>query len=116
VLDPRISYECLRDDFSDDAGLLTDFERSKDGLKFHFDLSYVPIVDTTSLSSQLEPQVMGGSPQKVDFTSRYRKKMGASSTTDKLTEYFRITSISEPFGVIDPLRWPCSRSWTTLKD
>jgi hypothetical protein len=106
VLDPRISYETLRDDYADDDDLLSHLEASKLGLQSHFEIHYAPTApDVPSAST---PQPTAGSPQKVDFTSRYKKRASASAS-DELAEYFRITSVPEPFDGVDPLQWWYSR-------
>jgi hypothetical protein len=53
-----------------------------------------------------------GSPQKIDFTSRYRRRED-SSASDELAEYFRLTNVPEGWGV-DPLQWWYSRRPSSL--
>ena len=48
---------------------------------------------------------MSGSPQKVDFTSRYRNLPQAF--TDEVQEYFKLPR--ENFDTCDPLRWWAGR-------
>lgn len=95
----------MRDDYSDDDELLTHLEASKLDLQYHFEIHYAPT--TTDVTAAPTPQPEAGSPQKVDFTSRYKKR--ASTTSDELAEYFRITSVPEPFDGVDPLQWWYSR-------
>lgn len=45
-----------------------------------------------------------GSPQKVDFTSRYKKH---ARSFDQFDEYFRLPL--EPFDGCDPIQWWVSR-------
>jgi hypothetical protein len=95
----------LRDDYADDDELLGQLETSKLDLQSHFEIHYSPTAADVPSSSI--PQPTAGSPQKVDFTSRYKKR--ASSSSDELAEYFRITSVPEPFDGVDPLQWWYSR-------
>jgi hypothetical protein len=105
-LDPRISYEALRKDYADDADLLGDLEISKGTLETHFEAKYADSTADPSepASALLDP---AGSPQKIDFTSRYRRRED-SSASDELAEYFRLTSVPEGWEV-DPLQWWYSR-------
>ncbi|KAF7372351.1 Transposase-like protein [Mycena venus] len=107
LLDPRISYESLREDYADDPEPLAELEISKINLQSHFKQHYAAATPAPppAAESQSEP----GSPQKVDFTSRYKKRGSAATTSDELAEYFRLTSVPEPFEVVDPLQWWYSR-------
>jgi hypothetical protein len=101
VLDPRISYETLRQNYADDAQLLAELESSKSNLQAHYNMVYAP---TEMANSAAQPQTpANGSPQKVDFLARYRNR-GRDTHTDELAEYFRITSVPEHLDV-DPLHW-----------
>jgi hypothetical protein len=98
-LDPRISYEALRKYYADDADLLGDLEISKATLETHFEANYA---DTTADPSEPASALLDpvGSPQKIDFTSRYRRHED-SSASDELAEYFRLTSVPEGWEVED---------------
>jgi hypothetical protein len=56
---------------------------------------------------ELRPEL--GSPQKVDFTSRYKKRGSAATISNELAEYFGLTSVPEPFETVNPLQWRYSR-------
>ncbi|KAJ7339238.1 hypothetical protein DFH08DRAFT_812629 [Mycena albidolilacea] len=87
VLDPRISYETLRQDYADDAQLLAELESSKSNLRTHYNTVYAP---TEMANSAAQPQTpANGSPQKIDFLARYRNR-GRDTHTDELAEYSRI--------------------------
>jgi hypothetical protein len=62
--------------------------------------------DDSRLEFHMSPSTAGS--QKADFTSRYRKHIGAA-TSDESAEYFRIRSVPEPFNGVDPLQWWYSR-------
>jgi hypothetical protein len=96
----------LQDDYTDDNDLLAHLEASKLDLQSHFEIHYAPTAPDAPPTSI--PQPTAGSPQKVDFTSRYKKRVSASQS-DELAEFFRINSIPEPFDGVDPLQWWYSR-------
>ena len=97
----------MREDYAYDEDLLSHLEESKLNLHTHFNVYYAPSTPNATRSDPL-PQPDAGSPQKVDFTSRYTQRVSAS-TLDELTEYFRITTVPEPFDGVDPLQWWYSR-------
>lgn len=101
VLDPRISYDVLKDDYSDDWDLADHLEKSKDRLQHYYDTLYASSapVDVPSFStpSSQEP----GSPSKVNFTARYRKK--SRTTKNELEDYFKLQQ--EDFDSCDPIQW-----------
>jgi hypothetical protein len=68
-------------------------------LKVHFDTYFASTTPDSAESQRTEP----GSPQTLDFTSRYTQRAN-SGTVDELTEYFRLTSVPENWK-IDPLEW-----------
>jgi hypothetical protein len=107
VLDPRISYESLREDYADEPELLAELEIAKINLESHFEQHYAAATPVPSEAA--ESQLELGSPQKVDFTARYKKRASAVMASDELAEYFRLTSVPEPFEVVDPLQWWYSR-------
>ena len=102
VLDPRISYERLYQDYKADPDLHARLEKSKIALKSHFLANYAPdrgAVSTTPPDETLK----NASPVKIDFTSRYAAT-APSGFDVEVDEYFRITSRAEPWKV-DPLEW-----------
>jgi len=100
VLDPRISYSGLLADCGDDLDARTYLETTKERLHAHFRAKYdkplpaptAPVASTVAMNS---------SPQKVDFTSRYRNLPQAF--TDEVQEYFKLPR--ENFDTCDPLQW-----------
>jgi hypothetical protein len=102
VLDPRVSYESLREDYAKDDDLISNLEASKSDLQSHYAIHYAPTSAPLPLMSTPHPAT--GSPQRVDVTSHYRKHVD-EATSNELAEYFRITSIPEPFDGVDPLQW-----------
>jgi hypothetical protein len=108
VLDPRISYEGLKADFSnDDDDLMLHLEASKTALNEHFRSNYalrktnvVPIAPPAASSSSRQL----GSPQK-DFTARYRVRQRV--VLDELREYYSLPR--EDFTLCDPVQWWVAR-------
>lgn len=105
VLDPRLSYEGLRADHSNDEELMEMLNRSKEDLQLHFDLYYAKTDDhdfSMSESAPAQPE----SPVKFNFFSRYSQQTAfGNALTNELAEYFRVTSVAEPFEGTDPLQW-----------
>jgi len=104
VLDPRISYSGLLADCSDDLDARAHLEFAKEQLHAHFRAKYdnpLP-TPTTPVASTSASNI---SPQKVDFTSRYRNLPQAF--TDEVEEYFKLPR--ESFERCDPLKWWASR-------
>lgn len=103
VLDPRISYEGMKADYEDDISLLSYLESAKNDLHRHYLDNYAlasPESESATPYSAL-PLTRGNSPQKVDFTSRYRRK--ARTTVDELEDYFKLSP--EDFATCDPIQW-----------
>jgi len=115
VLDPRISYDALQEDFADDSTLLAQLESSKLNLRLHFDTNYnspqnssnstrLSSTPTSSLLSVTsEPTSTASnpnsSPQK-NYTARYRRKRAA---VDELTEFWSMPQ--EDFETCNPIQW-----------
>ncbi|KAH9476309.1 hypothetical protein JR316_0011884 [Psilocybe cubensis] len=55
LLDPRISYDALRDDFQDDPQLSAELESAKSNLRRYFDENYPPLLSN------------GGKGEKLNF-------------------------------------------------
>jgi hypothetical protein len=100
VLDPRISYSGLLADCHDELDACRHLEFSKELLHAHFRAKYnkPPPASTAIVASTT---TTNGSPQKMDFTSRYRSLPQAF--TDEVQEYFKLPC--ENFDTCDPLRW-----------
>ena len=104
VLDPRISYEGVKEGYEDDEDLLTYLEDSCSHLDQFFKQNYVKAKHGTTLSATGSMSSVGpavGSPKKVNFTARYQKKDRLQ--VDKLKEYFKLPC--EDFDSCDPLKW-----------
>jgi hypothetical protein len=72
VLDPRISCEAFREDYTDNEELLADLGASKLNLRSHFEDNYAAATPVLPPPTQSQPELR--SPPKVDFTPRYKKK------------------------------------------
>jgi hypothetical protein len=74
VLDPRISYEGLMADYAHDPDLLADLEKAKSALHMFYHDNYSSFTSSTDKRNHLAmvPVIQNGSPQKVDFTARYK--------------------------------------------
>lgn len=109
MLDPRISYDGLKIDYSDDLTLFDHLEESKTALFDYFNEHYAtrpvhsptptPSSPISSASVQAQPP-MNGSPQK-SYTARYSRK--EKCTTNELEEYFKLPA--EDFEVCNPIQW-----------
>jgi hypothetical protein len=103
VLDPRISYEGMKADYSNDLVLRDYLEESKTNLIAYYKENYTaedasaPTPSQTITPSQ---QNVLGSPQKC-FTSRYHNKSKVS--INELEEYWKLPI--EDFETCDPIQW-----------
>ena len=102
MLDPRISYEGLKSDYDEDVDLLTDLEKAKSALHSFYQDNYSNFTSTTHkhLSTTI-PVVQNGSPQKVNFTARYKRTVHRAF--DELEDYFKLRP--EDFETCQPLCW-----------
>lgn len=102
VLDPRISYDGMKEDYEDDSSLGEYLETAKTDLHDYYQTHYTCVSQgLESHPSQTSVVDAQGSPQKVNFTSRYRQKDRVA--TDELEEYFKLAR--EDFESCDPLHW-----------
>jgi hypothetical protein len=108
VLDPRISYETLQEEYAADDELLAHLKTAKAELQSEFSLFYAPATPSVTATPSLGS--MSGSPQKVDFTGCLKRQI-LGTKSDELAEYFRITSVPEPFEGVDPLQCWYSCRW-----
>ena len=113
VLDPRISYAALKDEFADDDDLSGYLEYTKSKLQSHFKQNYPrpspstqpsalssgPSLSSISSSSISDISTPSGSPQK-NFTARFQRKRIAP---DELLEFWSLPQ--EDFDTVDPLEW-----------
>jgi hypothetical protein len=110
-LDPRISYEGLKEDYSDDIDLLSSLDISKTMLQDHFRQQYtsnLARLDTLATSLNIPgpaASLSSQSTEKVDFMARYKAKNWA--VADELEEYFKLPR--EDFETCDPLKWWAGR-------
>ena len=102
MLDPRISYEGLIADYAQDADLLIDLEKAKSALHTFYHDNYSSFSSSTNKNSSTTALVVqNGSPQKVDFTARYKRTNRRVS--DELEDYFKLGQ--EDFETCQPLDW-----------
>jgi hAT family C-terminal dimerisation region len=103
VLDPRISYEGMKVDYTDDPMLSDHLEESKLNLFDYFNANYANTIPapSSSPSTHVQPAPMvAGSPQK-SFTARYRRK--EKTSINELEEYFKLPT--EDFDACNPIHW-----------
>lgn len=119
VLDPRISYAALKEEFKDDTNLTVDLEEAKADLQLYFKEKYLPVqptplsytTSTSSISSEpsevisssANSHINSRSPQK-SFTSRFQRK---HTPSDELLEFWNLPQ--EDFETCDPLKWWLAR-------
>ena len=109
MLDPRILYEGMKSDYADDNILTNYLESAKASLHRYFQENYAgKNIITPSVTAASTPrsafgasQSQNGSPQKVNFTARYKKH--PSIRRDQLEEYFKLPC--EDFDTCDPISW-----------
>ena len=105
VLDPRISYSGLLADCGDDLDSHAHLESAKDQLHTRFHAKYEKPLPVPTATPIVSSSTTSGSPQKVDFISRYRNLPQVK--TDEVEEYFKLPR--ENFDTCDPLRWWAGR-------
>ncbi|ESK82481.1 ac transposase [Moniliophthora roreri MCA 2997] len=103
LLDPRISYVGLQDDFADDVILSDNLEDFKAQLHTFFNETYANHLPCNSFqeSSASTNLALKGSPHKMNFTSYYTKKLQLE--TNELEEYFKLAP--QDFDTTDPIDW-----------
>jgi hypothetical protein len=100
-------YEGLKSDYMFDPSLIADLDKSKVNLKIFYQQNYAQhlqrakIRPSQSLSSVSSRNSSGGSPEKVNFTSRYQMKDWI--LVNELDEYFKLPR--EDFEYCKPLQW-----------
>lgn len=104
VLDPRISYEGLLHDCGTDPDAIHTLSNSRAALLAYCDRKYasssVPTIPSSQPSQPLS-SFTPGSPDKVNFTARY--KTTSRVPTNELEEYFKLPI--EDFDSCDPIQW-----------
>lgn len=106
VLDPRIGYDGLVADCGDDLEMQSALEDSRESLREHYRNHYAP--KTLSMANPTPttgPPVSSGSPQKLDFMARYKKR--GRLVADELEEFFKLSQ--ENFDHVDPIQWWAGR-------
>ena len=105
VLDPRISYEGIKEDYESDPELLEHLESSKLRLHTYFLQNYAGAHSANSGSQDHELSQTSDTGKrasvKVSFTSRYQKK--DRLVVNELEEYFKLAR--EDFDTCNPLEW-----------
>jgi hypothetical protein len=104
VLDPRIMYEGLKSDCTSDPLLLHHLDEAKLKLTTFYRQNYARhsqrrSQNLSTVSSRNSSCV--GSPEKVNFTSRYQLKDRVA--VDELEEYLKLPR--EDFDSCKPLKW-----------
>jgi hypothetical protein len=90
-------------DYAHDLDLLANLEKAKSVLHTFYHDNYASFTSSTDKHNHLtmEPAVQDGSPQRVDFTARY--KQTNHWVSDELEEYFKLRQ--EDFDACQPLDW-----------
>jgi hypothetical protein len=90
-------------DYTQDADLLADLEKATSSLHTFYHNNYAAFVSGTGKSNNSTPApvIQNGSPQKVDFTTRY--KQPNCWVSDELEDYFKLGQ--EDFDTCQPLDW-----------
>jgi hypothetical protein len=90
-------------DYEQDADLLADLEKAKSALHTFYHDNYASFTLSADKTDPLNaaPVVQNGSPQKVDFTARYKRTNRRVS--DELKDYFKLGQ--EDFDTCRPLDW-----------
>ena len=90
-------------DYTHDTDPLADLEKAKSALHTFYHDNYTSFMSSTDKCnySATVPVVQDGSPQKVDFTARYKRTN--CWVSDELEEYFELRQ--EDFDTCQPLDW-----------
>jgi len=106
VLDPRISYDGLQEDYVGDPDLLEYLEDTTRDLRHHYYIHYADrVVQCASQQPHVRSHSSGpadASTSGVNFTERYKKKAEDRGNRDELDEYFKL---EREEWEIDPLQW-----------
>ena len=103
VLDPRIGYAGLKDDYTNDPDLLDGLEQSKVALESHFNQFYAGRASLTSTTTpqSLVTDLSSDNPQPHDFTARFRKR--PKPLQNELEEFFSL--FPQDFTSCNPVQW-----------
>jgi hypothetical protein len=105
VLDPRISYQGLLADCGDDISLKSHLELAKERLTARYREQYMPQAPTTAPQPSAAPKPSSSSPQKVNFTARYKQR--SRTDINELEEFWKLPQ--EDFENCDPVQWWAGR-------
>lgn len=105
VLDPRIMYEGLEDDWEHDSTMLDDLKKGKEKLEQFYARHYAPsLAPPRNRQAEARASRVTGtdcpSPEKVNLTARYKKDR---VPVNELEEYFKLSA--EDFDTCKPLEW-----------
>lgn len=104
MLDPRIGYAGLKDDYTDDPDLLDGLERSKVALESHFNQFYAgraSLASTSTTPRYSVADLSSDNPQPHDFTARFRKR--PKPLQNELEEFFSL--FPQDFMSCNPVQW-----------
>jgi hypothetical protein len=102
VLDPRISYSALSDEFEGDEDLAPFLEVAKNKLHVYYKTHYANKTAPRPLPSNTSSQrasTLDRSPQK-NFTARFQRPR---APIDELLEFWKLPQ--EDFDTCNPIRW-----------
>ncbi|KAF5328727.1 hypothetical protein D9619_011460 [Psilocybe cf. subviscida] len=105
LLDPRIMYEGLEDDWEHDSTMLDDLKKGKEKLEQFYACHYAPsLAPPRNRQAEARASRVTGtdcpSPEKVNLTARYKKDR---VPVNELEEYFKLSA--EDFDTCKPLEW-----------
>ena len=108
MLDPRISYEGVKEDYASDPDLLTYLESAKESLQDYYKTDYanrnIQATASGTVAGPTAPSSSFNEPMSVDFVARYKKER---VYIDELEVYFKVPR--EDFNSCDPIKWWISR-------
>jgi hypothetical protein len=116
VLDPRIGYNSLYEDYRDEPDILANVQKCKALLEDHYMAHYTnyasiasssPSDNTTNPSITIESS-RPASPEKINFITRYTRRP-VLSTKNELEEYLH--QQPEEWGSCDPVKWWGARKY-----
>jgi hypothetical protein len=106
VLDPRIFYSGLLADCGDDLSIKSHLELVKGQLVQCYREQYLHNAPPpTQQQPVVLPSTSSTSPQKVNFTARYKQR--PRETVNELEEFFSLPQ--QDFETCDPLQWWAGR-------
>jgi hypothetical protein len=107
VLDPRISYEGLKQDYESDPTLLQSLDEAKDDLYTEYTTHYAKNPSQASQDDTTASTAGPSSPSKFDFLGCYKRTCVSSTSQIKreLDKYFEMTAEPEDMETCDILKW-----------